>query len=322
MIDKISGIDTELFLHDDAQTLQYCERPKSDLWYSHLDEPVNLCQALNMLFTSLCNDRAVQIMKMRYGLNSGVQQTLESIGQHIGMTKQRVKAIEKSSLQKLRHPNGGFLGDEISKPFYLLLRESGGLMREDDICKKLPKVALLNNYHPLGVASFILQLTQDFIRMPDKVWVLKCMPVDAIDDIRSQAIDVLAKNLTRMRCEYLVSKIADNLGTKLISKSFIEACLRTCRKLRVADDGWCLLTKWQNSYIADVVELLRNAGRPLHYEEIATEMSILSSAIIRISKRSVYNMLLRFKYIFVWVAPGTFGLAEWAGERKLVKQRG
>jgi RNA polymerase primary sigma factor len=42
---------------------------------------------------------------MRYGMGGGREHTLEEIGQHFAVTRERIRQIETSALRKLRHPS-------------------------------------------------------------------------------------------------------------------------------------------------------------------------------------------------------------------------
>ena len=48
--------------------------------------------------------REEQIIKMRFGLVDGSEQTLEEIGQRFKLTRERIRQIEAKALRKLRHP--------------------------------------------------------------------------------------------------------------------------------------------------------------------------------------------------------------------------
>ena len=49
--------------------------------------------------------REAEVIKLRFGIGIQDKQTLEEIGERFGVTRERVRQIEKSALRKLRHPS-------------------------------------------------------------------------------------------------------------------------------------------------------------------------------------------------------------------------
>jgi RNA polymerase primary sigma factor len=49
--------------------------------------------------------REAKIIHLRYGLRDGREHTLEEVGQKYGLTRERIRQIEKDALRKLRHPS-------------------------------------------------------------------------------------------------------------------------------------------------------------------------------------------------------------------------
>lgn len=101
----IYSIDTPLGSGDKESTMgDYLEdendsnQPEEAIIQSALSEEIN-----KMLDT--LTDREKNIMIMRYGLNNTPVKTLEDIGNELGITRERVRQIEKKVLRKLRHPS-------------------------------------------------------------------------------------------------------------------------------------------------------------------------------------------------------------------------
>ncbi len=59
-----------------------------------------LAQALEGL-----NDRERQVLIMRFGLADGRMRTLEEVGSHFNVTRERIRQLETKALAKLRHPD-------------------------------------------------------------------------------------------------------------------------------------------------------------------------------------------------------------------------
>ncbi len=49
--------------------------------------------------------REAKIIHLRYGLRDGREHTLEEVGRKYGLTRERIRQIEKDALRKLRHPS-------------------------------------------------------------------------------------------------------------------------------------------------------------------------------------------------------------------------
>lgn len=53
----------------------------------------------------ILSPREAKIMAMRFGLHDGTPRTLDEIGKALGLTRERIRQLEKESLSKLRHPS-------------------------------------------------------------------------------------------------------------------------------------------------------------------------------------------------------------------------
>ena len=59
---------------------------------------------MNVLGSSL-SPREKRIIELRFGLRDGRPHTLEEVGQSLGVTRERIRQIERQALSKLRHPS-------------------------------------------------------------------------------------------------------------------------------------------------------------------------------------------------------------------------
>jgi RNA polymerase primary sigma factor len=53
---------------------------------------------------SVLTERERQVLEMRFGLRDGKDYTLEEVGKHFKVTRERIRQIEAKALRKLRHP--------------------------------------------------------------------------------------------------------------------------------------------------------------------------------------------------------------------------
>ncbi len=73
-------------------------KPEDDVITSSLQNSLN--QAIN----SLTETERI-IINLRYGLNGNKKMSLEKIGQKFGLSKERIRQIEKKAIKKLQHPS-------------------------------------------------------------------------------------------------------------------------------------------------------------------------------------------------------------------------
>jgi RNA polymerase primary sigma factor len=68
-----------------------------------LNAPI-IKQILNK-FPDCLDQRARQIIEMRYGIHGGKSETLQKIADSLGVSRERIRQIEKKAIRKLTHPS-------------------------------------------------------------------------------------------------------------------------------------------------------------------------------------------------------------------------
>ena len=63
--------------------------------------PGGMHDDINRVLRTL-DDREQTVVRLRYGLDDGRPRTLDEIGRHFGISRERVRQIERDSMAKLR----------------------------------------------------------------------------------------------------------------------------------------------------------------------------------------------------------------------------
>jgi RNA polymerase primary sigma factor len=91
------GVEEDSHLGDFIEDRKVAS-PIDALMLSHLRE-----QTRQVLKTM--TPREEQILRMRFGLDDGTEQTLEEVGRSFNVTRERIRQIESKALRRLRHPS-------------------------------------------------------------------------------------------------------------------------------------------------------------------------------------------------------------------------
>ena len=55
------------------------------------------------------DEREREILRLRFGLDRGEPRTLEDVGRHFNLTRERIRQIEAGAMSKLRHPSSDLM---------------------------------------------------------------------------------------------------------------------------------------------------------------------------------------------------------------------
>ncbi len=283
---------------------------------------LNLQEVLNTLFMVL-TEKEVTVVKKRFALFGQPKQTLEKIGKHFKVTRERIRQIESIALSKLKRTVRTTRLDEVNEMAKGLLRMHGGVMPEDELVSQVLK-RIQGSTAPDGA---VLRLTfsidhemSNAVRTVTFVplWRLTSLAAEDISLIVDNIVKILRKRKTCMKQEELISAIQSlNLfKDRVPSNELILSCLRIDERLREIDEGWGL-TEWRfvrPRSIRDKVEIiLKKAGEPLHFMEIANRIREANFDHKNVTVQAVHNELIRYPQ-FVLVGRGLYALREWGYE--------
>lgn len=283
---------------------------------------VNLQSLLDDLFLVLTEKEAM-VIKRRFALQGQPKQTLEKIGKHFKVTRERIRQIEGIALSKLRRTVRTTKLNEVNEIAKSTLRTHGGVMREDDLISQVLK--RLPNATDLDGAVLRLSFSIDSEMSSSghsgtfvPFWRLESLAMEDISLIVDSIVKILKKRKNCMKTEELVSAVqALNLfKDRIPSKELIKSSVTIDERLREIEDGWGL-TEWRfvrPRSIRDKVEIiLRKSGTPLHFMDIANRIREAHFDHKNVTVQAVHNELIRYPQ-FVLVGRGLYALREWGYE--------
>ncbi len=283
---------------------------------------INLQSLLDDLFMVLTEKEAM-VIRRRFALQGQPKQTLEKIGKHFKVTRERIRQIEGIALSKLRRTVRTTKLNEVNELAKSILRIHGGLMREDELISQVLK--RMPNSTELDGAVLRLSFSIDSEMNSSghsgtfvPFWRLESLAMEDVSLIVDNIVKILKKRKSCMKKDELISAVqALNLfKDRIPSKELISSSLTIDERLREIDDGWGL-TEWRfvrPRSIRDKVEIiLRKTGNPLHFMEIANRIREARFDHKNVTVQAVHNELIRYPQ-FVLVGRGLYALHEWGYE--------
>ncbi len=262
---------------------------------------------INKSLELLKKDRDREILLRRYGVATGKTQTLEQIGKDLGITRERVRQIEKTALTKIRQQ---FKHDhEINDILVAITDKKGGIIGFASLMQELDLDGKTRPH-----LSFLLKLNPNFTFLDkcdqhaDLVFLSEKYKEDGVLKLHDQLITVAKETGKPARFDKLVAKL-DSAQNKEALQQLAEASTQ----LANLDNVWGL-SIWPEvnpKSIRDKIYLvLKKGARPMHFTEISTRITQLQANPKKVTTQAVHNELIKDDR-FVLIGRGIYALGEW-----------
>ncbi len=285
-------------------------------------ENFNLKEVIEDMFLVL-TDKEKDVIVKRFSLDDKPRQTLDKIGKHYAVTRERIRQIENIALGKLRRTVSNTKLRLINRLAREIIMQEGGVVVETEIINRI----LQNIYTSSKVDGKIIVLSlncdADIKKIPrtnttESFWMLNELTLSEVRKITEAGLSALKKHGDIMSADQLISAV-QNLSlfkNKTISSKLIVSCLSTDKRARKLEDKWGLM-EWRHvnpRSIRDKAEIvLDKAEKPLHFVEISNRIGEIGFDKKVVTVQAVHNELIRYDQ-FVLVGRGLYALAKWGYE--------
>ena len=283
---------------------------------------LNLQDLLGVLFLVL-TQKETEVIKRRFALTGQGKQTLEKIGKHFNVTRERIRQIESIALSKLKRTVRTTRLNEVNEIAKGILRTHGGLMLSSElvstVLKRLPGSEMIDGAVLRLSFSIDTEMASEGHSMTYKpFWRVSSLGLEDISTIVDMAVKFLNKRHSCMKASELISSIQamPAFQGRVPSQELITSCLSIDERLKEIAEGWGL-TEWRfvrPRSIRDKVEIvLKKIAHPLHFMEIANQIREAHFDHKNVTVQAVHNELIRYPQ-FVLVGRGLYALREWGYE--------
>lgn len=273
----------------------------------------NLKQAVNDILGVIEQDREREIITRRFGLFDR-KETLEQIGELLGITRERVRQLEKAILIRLKMASeDGKIPSlkDAERTIIRSLSEQGRVARVQDLAADMAG----SNASPLTRAhiGFIAELSPNLAVVNENDDYHHSVGIKEYAD--DKKIKQFVEEIVKKIKEHGEPITSENLHAKLNHEhpSHVRALASVSKKLAHLKDNWGLV-KWPTvnpKNIRDkIYVILADNGKPMHFSEIAGTIKKSDFKRKDVTTQAIHNELIKDKR-FVLIGRGIYALDEW-----------
>lgn len=274
---------------------------------------------VNDVLGAIDREREREIISRRYGLFDR-KETLEQIGELLGITRERVRQLEKSVMQKLSAQAQKDLPHVADFDAALVadVVATGKLAKISDISSRLTKD---NTKIDQSRIAFLARLAPSivFVNENDHFHNAAADARSYKDEktVKGQVTDVLAA-IKKIGKPVSIQEVAGAMGHPEASE--VQALASVSKGIATLNDRWGLI-KWpmvNPKNIRDkIYVILYENGKQMHFNEIAEAISKSEFKRKDVTTQAIHNELIKDKR-FVLVGRGIYALKEWGFKKGTV----
>jgi tellurite resistance protein len=274
---------------------------------------------VNDVLTTIDREREREIIARRFGLFDR-KETLEQIGEMLGITRERVRQLEKSVVAKLKASaeQGKVLHiADFQSKVTELLGETGDVSRVSALAAQLSDNP---NREEQARVAFLSQLSPKLSVVNEDDNFYNSVSVKSTFDEKSLKAKVaeLIEAIKKLGEPKAIEAIAKADGVEDPKQA--AALASTSKKLATLNGRWGLI-KWpmvNPKNIRDkIYVILKENGKHMHFNEISAAIKDSDFKRKDVTTQAIHNELIKDKR-FVLIGRGIYALKEWGYEKGTV----
>jgi Sigma-70, region 4 len=280
----------------------------------------NIEELVNAILGTIEREREREIVSRRYGLFDR-KETLEQIGELLGITRERVRQLEKSVVSRLRvNAEAGELPglNDFETKLTEKLQEIGNVARVSNLSNSLTGED--STKIDQSRLAFIAELCPNLTVIPDNdtyyqsVAVTKVHDAAKVQKLVGEIIEAIKKIGKPADIKDVAKQINDDDHTH------VEALATVSKLLATLHGKWGLI-KWPTvnpKNIRDkIYVILQQNGKHMHFNEIADAIKKSDFKRKDVTTQAIHNELIKDKR-FVLIGRGIYALKEWGYKKGTV----
>jgi len=279
---------------------------------------LNTEQFVQDILSTIDREREREIIARRFGLFDR-KETLEQIGELLGITRERVRQLEKAVIARLKaQTEQGQIPHVIEVEARLIsyLQNNGGAAR---IATLSAEFTGENSRTDQSRVAFLSALCPQLILVEDTDHFNQAAVVRADYDEKAvkETIHAIIAAVKKAGEPQTAEDVADALSS---SSAAIDALASISKDLATLNGLWGLV-KWPTvnpKNIRDkIYVILKNNGKHMHFSEIAEAIKDSDFKRKDVTTQAIHNELIKDKR-FVLIGRGIYALREWGYQKGTV----
>lgn len=265
------------------------------------------------IINSLSDKKEIEILTRRFGILGKEPETLESIGKSFGVTRERIRQIEKNICKKLG------TSPQLKKVFEIIvsnISNKGGIIT----IEALEYIFKLHDRESKSLLKIAMECFSGVFRIENasfkESWVIKNIDPKLISDIANFGESILKETQKPINKKVFVGEILNKIKSTNETKTYtlVQSTLSSAKNIGTTPDGEYGLTKWgivnpkntrDKAYI-----IFKKTGKPLHYKKITEMIKNENFSPKVVGVEAVHNELIRDPR-FILIGRGIYALKEW-----------
>lgn len=280
----------------------------------------NIEELVNNILGTIEREREREIVSRRYGLFDR-KETLEQIGELLGITRERVRQLEKAVVTRLRaSAEAGELPglNDFEQELTSKLKEMGQIARVSDLSNQLTS----NNSSKIEQSrlAFIAELAPGLIVIPDNDNYFQSAAITKIHDDKkiNKLVNSIIDAIKQIGEPTSIAEVAKKIN--IDDSKHVEALASTSKLLATLNGKWGLV-KWPTvnpKNIRDkIYVILQQNGKHMHFNEISAAIKKSDFKRKDVTTQAIHNELIKDKR-FVLIGRGIYALKEWGYKKGTV----
>lgn len=280
---------------------------------------LQLEKIITEVLSTIEREREREIIARRFGLFDR-KETLEQIGELLGITRERVRQLEKAVVSRLKAQADGGQLPHLSLVQDAIIEHLGNMGNIARINELTGKLAKDNTRVDQARISFLAQLSPKLVVIDDNDHYFLSVGLNGVHDEKTvkKMVDKIIAAIKEIGEPAPIEDIAR--GAKIDNTKHAAALASISKALATLNGRWGLI-KWpmvNPKNIRDkIYVILKEHGKHLHFNEIAAAIKKSDFKRKDVTTQAIHNELIKDKR-FVLIGRGIYALKEWGYEKGTV----